>query len=97
MGVSQQQVSKILKGQKNFTLQTIATLESILETRLIETPSGASVKARVQKASTKKAAAGLAEPTSSKANKGQEPAGKTVKKYRAPRGVSKVAEPGKGK
>jgi len=37
MGVSQQQVSKIVKGKENFTLQTIAALENILERKLIQT------------------------------------------------------------
>ncbi len=37
MGVSQQQVSKIVKGKENLTLQTIAALEVILETELIQT------------------------------------------------------------
>ncbi len=37
MDVSPQQVSKILKGKENFTLQTISALERILETELVKT------------------------------------------------------------
>lgn len=37
MGVSPQQVSKIVSGKENFTLQTIASLENILGMQLIET------------------------------------------------------------
>lgn len=37
MGVSTQQVSKIVKGKENFTLQTIAKLEQVLNERLMQT------------------------------------------------------------
>ena len=37
--VSPQQVSKILKGQENLSLATIAKIEEILETPLITVPS----------------------------------------------------------
>ncbi len=37
MGVSQQEVSRIVKGKENLTLQTITDLEQILKTKLIET------------------------------------------------------------
>ena len=37
MGVSPQQVSKIMSGKENFTLQTITSLENILETQLVKT------------------------------------------------------------
>lgn len=37
LGVSTQQVSKIVKGKENFTLQTIAKLEQVLRVKLIQT------------------------------------------------------------
>ena len=37
MGVSTQQVSKIVKGKENFTLQTIVKLERVLGVRLVQT------------------------------------------------------------
>lgn len=37
--VSRQQISKILKGQENLTLETIAKLESVLGTELIKVSS----------------------------------------------------------
>lgn len=37
MEVSEQHVSKIVKGQENFTLQSIAKLEQILGVRLVQT------------------------------------------------------------
>lgn len=38
LGISPQQVSKIVKGQENMTLETISRLEQALEIHLIETP-----------------------------------------------------------
>lgn len=38
MDVSPQQVSKILKGKQNLTLETISTLEAVLEINLFEVP-----------------------------------------------------------
>ncbi|WNJ17454.1 helix-turn-helix transcriptional regulator [Pontibacter sp. G13] len=39
MGVSPQQVSKWLKGQENFRLETISKMEAVLEVELIEIKS----------------------------------------------------------
>ncbi|WNJ17456.1 helix-turn-helix transcriptional regulator [Pontibacter sp. G13] len=39
MGVSPQQVSKWLKGQENFRLETISKMEAVLEVELIEVKS----------------------------------------------------------
>lgn len=36
MGVSPQQISKIVKGKQNLTLETIAKLEAVLDIQLIE-------------------------------------------------------------
>lgn len=36
LGVTQQQVSKIIKGKENLTLQTIARIESVLDIQLVE-------------------------------------------------------------
>lgn len=41
MGVSPQQVSKILKGTENLTLETISAIENALQITLIEVPSQA--------------------------------------------------------
>jgi len=38
MGVSPQQVSKIVKGKQNLTLETISKLESVLGVKLFEVP-----------------------------------------------------------
>lgn len=38
MGVSPQQISKIVKGKQNLTLETISKLEQILDIALIEVP-----------------------------------------------------------
>lgn len=97
MGVSQQQVSKIVQGKENLTLQTIATLEKILERKLIETHSGANEHTRAQKASGLKAGKGTTNRIGLKDKQGQTAANKPVKKYAASRGASKVAEPGKRK
>ena len=40
MGVSPQQISKIVRGQENLTLQTIINLEIILGIHIINTNSG---------------------------------------------------------
>lgn len=37
MDVSEQQVSKIVKGKENFTLQTITKLERVLDVKLVQT------------------------------------------------------------
>lgn len=37
MEVSEQQVSKIVKGKENFTLQTIVKLEQVLNVKLVQT------------------------------------------------------------
>src|SRR5690554_5914 len=37
MDVSEQHVSKIVKGKENFTLQTITKLERVLNVRLVQT------------------------------------------------------------
>jgi len=97
MGVSPQQVSKIMKGRENLTLQTIDTLEKILETKLIETPPHAGVKIKTEKVSAKKNAEGKGKRSSSKDKTGRESSTKSAKKYGAARKASKVAEPGKRK
>lgn len=38
MDVSPQQISKIVKGKQNLTLETISKLEAVLETTLVEVP-----------------------------------------------------------
>jgi len=38
LGVSRQQVSKIIKGKENLTLETISKLENVLDTKLISVP-----------------------------------------------------------
>lgn len=44
MNVSTQQVSKIVKGKENFTLQTIAKLERVLNVNLIQTSLGPDIQ-----------------------------------------------------
>lgn len=38
LGISPQQVNKIVKGQENLTLETVSRLEQALEIRLIDVP-----------------------------------------------------------
>ncbi len=43
MGVSPQQVNKIVKGKENLSLETIAKLEKVLEIKLITVPTAQSI------------------------------------------------------
>ena len=47
LSISAQQVSKILKGNENLTLETITKLENALEIKLIEIPSYTVIEERI--------------------------------------------------
>lgn len=97
MGVSPQQVSKIVKGKENFTLQTIDTLERILETKLIETALPVHAQAFAKGQSTKILKKTPQKAGSSKISKGLTASPKPIKRYTASPAASKVAEPTKTK
>ena len=47
LGVSRQQVSKIVRGKENLTLETISKLENVLDTKLISVPEFQSNETRL--------------------------------------------------
>lgn len=53
LGISPQQVNKIVKGQENLTLETVSRLEQALEIRLIEVPQSYVTTTRYQTVGTK--------------------------------------------
>ena len=51
MGLSPQAINKWLKGQENFTLETIAKLEAVMQKKLIQTVTNSSANEMVMEES----------------------------------------------